>query len=245
MRCLSQESVAHTFLEDILHSCPPPLLAKWRHLLLLRRHRQALFTFPTTSDMSTSTCKLLPALSPLARKEPPLPIDQTPSTIAPPGRGRRRKTYPILTPMLRSKQLPSSGSVTPLQTSSPPTRGLLFSRQRFSPTSVSYIPSHQPRPALILRRRTCVVSPKSSRPSCPTFLLRPGVPTAAGPRPGSTRPGPARADNARDRTGPTMPMPLSRKFPVRPRQLGSMAPPSSVFLSTPSFRIPSISTTTS
>ena len=54
-RCLSHESVAHTFLADILRSCPPPLLAQWRHLLLLRRPRQALFTFPTTSDMSTST----------------------------------------------------------------------------------------------------------------------------------------------------------------------------------------------
>ena len=29
VRRLSKESVAHTFLAEILHSCPPPLLAKW------------------------------------------------------------------------------------------------------------------------------------------------------------------------------------------------------------------------
>ena len=81
------------------------------------------------------------------------------------------RIYPYLTPMSRSARPPSSGSATPSPITFHPIRGLRSSRRRFSPTSAPFIQFRRPSLALILRRRTCTVSPKSSRSSCPTFRL--------------------------------------------------------------------------
>ena len=95
-RSLSNESVAPHFPRGISHSCPPPLLASWSHLLLLRRRHQELFAFPTNVlHIHAYLARCCQPCRRLLATKTSLSIDQTPSTITAQECRRRQRHIPF------------------------------------------------------------------------------------------------------------------------------------------------------